>query len=87
MSAQDTGNAAFVKAAEDVKNLATKPNNDTLLKLYGLFKQSVIGDNTTAAPGMFDLQGKAKHAAWLGNKGKSKEQAQKEYIDLVHSLQ
>ena len=55
MSAEATGNALFIKAAADAKSLTSKPSNDELLELYALFKQSVVGDNTTAAPGMFDL--------------------------------
>ncbi|KAJ3275075.1 hypothetical protein HK104_003962 [Borealophlyctis nickersoniae] len=82
-----TGNAAFVQAAADVKNLSYKPNNDELLKLYALFKQGIVGDNDTPRPGMFDLQGRAKHDAWTALKGTSKEAAQQQYIDLVKSLQ
>lgn len=32
--------AAFQRAAEDVKTLSKKPNDDQLLKLYGLYKRS-----------------------------------------------
>lgn len=35
---------------------------------------------------MLDLKGKAKWEAWNKQKGKSKEQAQKEYIDLCTKL-
>ncbi|CAF0799633.1 unnamed protein product [Rotaria sp. Silwood1] len=78
--------AEFDKAAEEVKNLSKKPSDDELLKIYGLFKQATVGDNTTAKPGMFDLKGKYKWEAWDANKGKSKETAQKEYIALVKEL-
>jgi diazepam-binding inhibitor (GABA receptor modulating acyl-CoA-binding protein) len=54
MSAEDTGNAEFIKAAADVKDLTTKPSNDTLLELYALFKQSINGDNSSARPGLDD---------------------------------
>ena len=64
MSAEDTGNPEFIKAAADVKELTTKPSNEELLELYAHFKQSVVGKNTTTRPGMFDLQGKAKWDAW-----------------------
>lgn len=64
-----TGNADFIKATEDVKQLGFKPSNDELLELYGLFKQSIIGDNNTPQPGFLDLQGKAKWNAWNKNKG------------------
>ena len=42
-----TGNTAFVAAAEKVHSLTTKPSNDSLLKLYSLFKQGIVGDNET----------------------------------------
>ncbi|KAI8145972.1 putative acyl-coA-binding protein [Fennellomyces sp. T-0311] len=78
--------AEFDKAAEEVKNLPTKPSDDDLLKLYGLFKQATVGDNNTAKPGMFDLKGKYKWQAWEDVKGKSKEDAEKEYIAFVEEL-
>ncbi|KAJ3045055.1 Acyl-CoA-binding domain-containing protein 1 [Rhizophlyctis rosea] len=82
-----TGNQEFVQAAADVKALTYKPNNDELLRLYGLFKQGIVGDNDTSKPGVFDLQGRAKWDAWTALKGTSKEDAQKQYIELVKSLQ
>lgn len=36
--------ADFDKAAEDVKKLKTKPTDDELKELYGLYKQSTVGD-------------------------------------------
>ena len=50
----------FQNAAQQVKNLSQKPSNEELLNLYGLFKQSTIGNNNTPKPGLFDLKGKAK---------------------------
>ena len=38
-------------AAADFKNLAERPDNSTMLKLYALFKQGSIGDNTDKKPG------------------------------------
>ncbi len=49
--------------------------------------EATVGDNNTAKPGMFDLKGKYKWEAWDGNKGKSKQAAQQEYIALVRELQ
>lgn len=84
--AQSTGNADFVKASEEAKTLSYSPSQDELLELYAWFKQSIFGDNTTAAPGMFDLKGKAKWNAWTAKKGKSKEEAQAAYVALVEEL-
>lgn len=37
----------FNTAAEEAQKLTVKPSNDDLLKLYALFKQATVGDNTT----------------------------------------
>lgn len=36
--------AEFVQIAEDVKNLKTRPTDQELLDLYGLYKQATVGD-------------------------------------------
>lgn len=78
--------AAFLDAADAVQKLTKRPNDDELLKLYGLYKQATIGDNNTPKPGMFDLKGKYKWQAWEDLKGKSQEDAEKEYIEFANEL-
>lgn len=75
----------FLKA-EAVSNLPTKPTDDELLQLYGLYKQATIGDNTTTKPGVFDFKGKYKWEAWDKLKGLSQEEAEQKYIALVDEL-
>ncbi|PVV04919.1 hypothetical protein BB560_000574 [Smittium megazygosporum] len=84
--AESTGNAAFVKASQDVNNLTTKPSNEELLELYALFKQGIFGDNDTPAPGMFEFKAKAKYNAWREKAGMSKAEAQEKYIAYANSL-
>ncbi|MEZ4267369.1 MAG: acyl-CoA-binding protein [Myxococcota bacterium] len=57
-----------------------------LLALYGLYKQATDGDATGARPGMLDVRGRAKHDAWAGRAGQSREAAMQEYIDTVDRL-
>lgn len=76
----------FNKAAAAVKTLPEKPDNDTLLKLYALYKQGAEGDVSGDKPGFFDFVGVAKYEAWESLAGKSREAAQQEYIDLVRAL-
>lgn len=77
----------FAQAVTDSKNLADRPSNDTLLQLYSLYKQSTEGDvNVDPPANPFDFVSKAKFEAWEKLKGKSKEEAQKEYIALVEKL-
>lgn len=77
----------FEKAVEDSENLKIKPSNESLLQLYSLYKQSTLGDvNIDAPSNPFDFVAKAKYEAWLSLKGKTTEQAQQEYINLVEKL-
>ncbi|XP_036396509.1 acyl-CoA-binding protein [Megalops cyprinoides] len=77
---------AFNKAAEEVKNLKAKPTDEEMLIIYSLYKQATVGDVNTSRPGMLDFTGKAKWDAWEKQKGMSKEDAMKAYIDKVEEL-
>ena len=70
----------------DSKSLPEKPDNMTLLKLYALYKQGTSGDADGKRPGFGDMVGRAKWDAWNAVKGKSRDEAMQEYIDLVESL-
>lgn len=77
----------FEKAAADSKNLGVKPDNETLLQLYSLYKQSTEGDINAAPPSNpFDFVGKAKYEAWEALKGTSKDAAMNKYVALVKDL-
>lgn len=77
----------FDQAIADSKTLSEKPSNDTLLQLYSFYKQGSEGDvNIDAPSNPFDFVAKAKYEAWEALKGKSKEQAMQDYIDLVAKL-
>ncbi|MBK6267380.1 acyl-CoA-binding protein [Marivirga sp. S37H4] len=77
----------FKNAAERSKtDIAERPSNEDLLKLYALYKQADEGDITGERPGGFDFKAIAKYNAWEELKGKPKEEAMQEYIDLVNKL-
>ena len=78
--------ARFEKAVAESKSLPARPDNQTLLKIYALFKQSTEGDNTGKRPGVTDIVGRAKYDAWKGLEGTSNDQAMQNYIDLIESL-
>jgi len=78
--------AQFEKAVADSKELPERPDNQTLLKIYGLFKQASEGDNEGKRPGFTDMVGRMKFDAWAELKGKSNEEAMQDYIDLIESL-
>ena len=78
--------ASFDAAVVASKQLPDKPDNMTMLKLYSLYKQSTTGDAEGKRPGFTDMVGRAKYDAWDAVKGKSKDEAMQDYVDLVESL-
>jgi acyl-CoA-binding protein len=76
----------FETASQEVTQLPSRPDNETLLKLYSLFKQGKEGDISGGRPGFGDFKGRAKYDAWAELKGISKEKAMLDYIDLVEKL-
>lgn len=77
----------FEEAIAASKTLTERPSNETLLQLYSLFKQGSEGDVSTDPPSNpFDFVAKAKYDAWATLKGKTKEAAMQEYIDLIAKL-
>lgn len=75
----------FEKACNDVKSL-TGLDNDTLLVLYGLFKQANEGNCNTSKPSFIDPKGQAKWTAWNENKDMDKQTAMRRYIRKVKSI-
>jgi diazepam-binding inhibitor (GABA receptor modulator, acyl-CoA-binding protein) len=76
----------FEAAAAAAKNLPKRPDNQTLLQLYALYKQATSGDVSGGRPGMFDMVGQAKYDAWAKLKGTGREAAMQQYVDLVATL-
>jgi len=77
----------FEQAAAESKNLPNRPDNNTLLQLYSLYKQATEGDvNTDPPSNPFDFVAKAKYEAWSALKGKSAADAMTAYVELVGKL-
>jgi len=76
----------FAQAQQDVNALPSRPDNNTMLQLYALFKQATKGDVTGDRPGGFDFVAAAKYDAWNDVKGTTPADAMQLYIDLVESL-
>lgn len=75
----------FEAAIEKAKSLPSQ-SNETLLELYGLYKQATAGDVQGDRPGGFDFRGAAKYDAWAKRRGMSQDEAMQAYIDLVDNL-
>ena len=82
----DDLNAQFLQAKDDVVKLSKAPDNETKLQLYALYKQATDGDCKGDRPGMLDFVGRVKYDAWKKLDGTPKEQAIRQYVDLVNKL-
>nr|WP_284334465.1 acyl-CoA-binding protein [Dyella flagellata] len=77
----------FHQAAAEVRRLKQRPDNDTLLSLYALYKQALEGDVHDCQPtSFFDFIGTAKQEAWGRLKGMPQDEAMGRYVDLVRQL-
>lgn len=76
----------FDEAVAASKQLSKKPDNDTLLKIYSLYKQATVGDVSGKKPGRFAMVDRAKYEAWEGVKGVSADDAKQQYVALITRL-
>lgn len=78
---------AFEAALQRIPTLTQRPDNNTLLQLYALYKQATEGDNTTPKPSLTEVVARAKWDAWTKLKGVAREEAMRRYAALVETLE
>ena len=78
--------SSFEAAVAASKTLSERPDNQTLLQLYALYKQATEGDAGGKRPGFTDMVGRAKYDAWAAIKGTGREEAMQRYIALIKTL-
>lgn len=76
----------FLVAAEYVKKLSTTPSTDELSELYGLYKQSTVGDINIPKPSFINFRECQKWNSWNRYMGLSKHDSEVRYITLVNEL-
>jgi peroxisomal 3,2-trans-enoyl-CoA isomerase len=76
----------FEKAKSSLESSAIQVDNETKLKLYGLYKQATTGVCSTPKPGLTDFVGRAKWTAWSSLGKMTQQDAQKQYIQTVQQL-
>ena len=81
-----TSEDEFHAAAAYANTLVSDPGTETKLRLYALYKQATVGDNSEKKPSFSDMVGRAKWDAWNELKGTSSDEAMQQYIDLIESL-
>ena len=75
----------FLKASEDIRN-AKNLDDETLLSLYGYYKQATYGSCDITEPYRIYYKEHAKYIAWNNNKDVIKEDAMKYYVRLVNKI-
>lgn len=77
----------FELSVNTVMALKTSPSSEEKLELYGLYKQSLNGNCSTAEPSkIFSPVENAKWNAWKKLNGQSKLEAMTKYTKLVTEL-
>ena len=76
----------FDAAAQDIKKLTKRPDDEDMLRLYALYKQATEGDATGDRPGAFSFADRAKYDAWAKLKGTPTDKAMEAYIKLVERV-
>lgn len=74
---------SFNKAADQVRKLTSKLDNNQLLELYSLYKQGTEGKCNTPKPGWLDGRGRRKWEAWRSLGDLAKDEAKQRYIALI----
>jgi diazepam-binding inhibitor (GABA receptor modulating acyl-CoA-binding protein) len=76
----------FDAAAQDIRKLTKRPDDEDMLRLYALYKQATEGDVTGDRPGAFAFADRAKYDAWAKLKGTDATKARESYVKLVERL-
>ena len=86
MKSNDNIEQRFLEAIERIKKSKNTLDNDTMLKLYGYYKQATIGDCNIECPSFWQVKEQAKWNAWDNKRGKEKNYVMKQYIKLVDKI-
>lgn len=86
ISTMSTIKAQFDLTSETVK-LCKSVSDEEKLSLYGLYKQINDGDCKKSEPSkLFNYTENLKWNAWNKNKGMTKEEAMKKYVNIATSV-
>ncbi|XP_018566618.1 acyl-CoA-binding domain-containing protein 6-like [Anoplophora glabripennis] len=82
----DSLTEAFGRAADHLKILLPNVDNQTLLTLYGYYKQGSEGVCSIPKPSWYDMRAKSKWEAWRKLGDMSQVEAKKLYIETIKKL-
>lgn len=89
---QNFNEPEFIKYNKKAEELHEKFTEDEKLKLFGLYKQSILGDNRVgrvedAGKELGGYKPKERWEKWESLKGKNKDEARREYVNFVKELE
>jgi len=85
-SDKNTLNERFDAHCSLVKILPTRPSDNDLLYLYGMYKQARDGDCNTIEPSSLNIKENSKWKSWKNNQGITSSVAMAFYIARVNEL-
>lgn len=86
MSSCEELSAQFVRASVYVMSHFSSMGEDTLLQMYGYYKQATAGPCNTPKPSWFDFAAKSKWKAWKNCENLSKWSAMSLYVKCLSSV-
>ena len=76
----------FQRSVRMFNNMDRSFKEEIFYDLYGLYKQSLFGDNIANKPYWFNFRSLNKWKSWKREYGKTKEQAKLDYSNAVFHL-
>jgi acyl-CoA-binding protein len=76
----------FQICVRKVNNLRKEIMYDDFIIIYGLYKQSLFGNNNVNKPYWFFFHNMNKWNSWKKHLGKSKNDAKQKYVNIVNFL-
>jgi acyl-CoA-binding protein len=76
----------FQICVRKINNIKKEIVYDDFIIIYGLYKQSLFGDNNVNKPYWFFFHNMNKWNSWKKHLGKSKNDAKQKYVNIVNFL-
>ena len=76
----------FQKSVRMFNNMDKSLKEEIFYYVYGLYKQSLFGDNIAVKPYWFNFKSLNKWKSWKKEFGKTKDDAKLDYINVIFAL-
>ena len=76
----------FQESQKNIREKLTNLDTNSLLKLYGLYKQGTVGNNIYEEPNIFFFKEYCKWESWNKYQNVSQNKAKKKFIKYAYNL-